>query len=153
MGWHPRSRCLDLGRAFGRVPVAPRLGLVLGLVLALVACLAVPPAQAVRERAEAYWAARVVGDHVTAYQYEAVSTEPEATLQGYISSRGTIRYDRASVEEVRMLADDKAEVRVALAYRFPLPGLKKAIEAEVWTDWVRIDGKWYNLPRDGAMWQ
>lgn len=145
-------------RRFAAAARMPRTATVVLIAVAsmLAACStrpAVEPERAVRERAEAYWAARVIGDHVTAYEYEAVSVGPDASLQRYLNARGTMAYERASVEEVRLVSPDKAEVRVAFAYRLPLPGMRRPIDAEAWTDWVMIDGKWYHSPRPSVMWQ
>ncbi|MEY6431615.1 hypothetical protein ABC977_04245 [Thioalkalicoccus limnaeus] len=122
--------------------------------LSLGACTpALPPEQAARERAEAYWAAMLVGDYITAYRYEALSTESAADLQGYLTSRGGLQYSRAEVLDVRLVAEDRAEVLVALAYRLPMLGTRDPIEAEAWSDWVLIDGAWYHRPQRGSFWR
>lgn len=105
------------------------------------------PADAVRERAQAYWAARVAGDHITAFGFEEVSTRPNASLQRYVQGSGAITYLSAEVLEVVIKDEDRASLRVKLAYRAPVPGLKRPLEGEAWFDWVRIDGAWYSAVR------
>ena len=105
------------------------------------------PAAAVRERAQAYWAARVVGDHIKAFGFEEVSTRPDASLQRYLQGSGTIQYLSAEVQEVVVKADDRASVRTKLSYRAPVPGLKRPLEGDAWTDWVLIKGSWYHAGR------
>lgn len=105
------------------------------------------PATAVRERAQAYWAARVVGDHIKAFGFEEVSTRPDASLQRYLQGSGAIQYLSADVQEVVIKADDRASVRTKLSYRAPVPGLKRPLEGDAWTDWVLIKGSWYHAGR------
>ncbi len=105
------------------------------------------PAAAVRERAQAYWAARVVGDSIKAYGLDEVSTRPDASIQRYVQLSGNIQYLSAEVQEVVLKTEDRASVRTKLAYRAPVPGLKQALEGDVWTDWVRIKGAWYHAGR------
>lgn len=109
------------------------------------------PASTVRERAQAYWAARVAGDHITAFGFEEVSTRPNANLQRYIQGRGSIKYLSADVQEVVIRDEGRASVRITLAYRAPVPGLKRPLEGEAWFDWVLINGAWYSAGRlDGG---
>lgn len=103
------------------------------------------------ERVEAYWAARAVGDYVSAYPFEAVSTQPDGSLQRYISTRGAIQYSNVKVLEVTKTADDAAEAKVAVSYRLPLPGMRKPVDAVVTSYWRLIEGQWYHSPRPGAM--
>lgn len=104
-------------------------------------------------RVAAYWAARAVGDHVTAYPFEEISTKPEGSLQRYISSRGAIVYTKAEVLEVKRVSEDAAEAKVALSYRLPMPGMRNLIEAVATDHWRLIDGEWYHVTRPGVMWQ
>lgn len=104
-------------------------------------------ATVVRERAQAYWDARVVGDHIRAFGFEEYSTSPNASLQNYLKGSGAITYLSAEVQEVQLKDADRARVRVRMSYRAPVPGLKRPLEGETWTDWVRIDGAWYSTRR------
>lgn len=105
------------------------------------------PETAVRERAQAYWDARVVGDHIKAFGFEEASTRPDVSLQRYLQRSGAITYLSAEVQEVLIKDADRASVRVKMSYRAPVPGLKRPLEGEAWTDWVRIKGLWYNSGR------
>lgn len=129
---------------------------VCGLLAAalLSGCAAMPwsdPAEQLRTRAETFWSARVAGDHLTAYRHEAVSVSDKADLQRYLATRGSIKYVRAEVREVRLLADDNAEVNVLVEYRIPLMGQRNPpIKGDLWDKWRRIDGDWYRLPPRAA---
>jgi len=130
--------------------------LLCALAVTLGGCASVSPQAreaALRERAVAYWEARRINDLVTAYQYEAASTRPGATLQAYLASKaGAVRIERAEVGRATITSDDQGEVSVKLVYRLPIVGGGKPIEADSTTTWQLIDGQWYHAPRPSVMW-
>ncbi|MFA7606877.1 MAG: hypothetical protein WCY08_09880 [Rhodocyclaceae bacterium] len=117
-------------------------------------CSSLPRAEggedALMKRAEAYWAARVANDLVTAYEFEAVSTRPEGSLQRYISGRGGVAIERGEVLSAKVLDDGRGEVTVMLGYRLPMPGMRKPVEGAAKSYWQLIDGRWYHEPRSGG---
>ena len=97
------------------------------------------------DRAQAYWDARVVNDLVTAFEFEAASVDAEpGLLQRYVSRGGGIRYRSAAVTAVRPVAVDRAEVDVAVVYTLAFPGFRRPIEAEITSNWIVLDGRWYH---------
>lgn len=134
------------------------VGAALGLLVLLSGCASAPPGRgggeaALLERATAFWAARVAGDHVTAYEYAIASTQPDVTLQRYLGGQGGMKFERAEVKGVERIEGDEAVVRVSMAYRIPMPGLRKPIEADLQDSWRLVDGQWYHAPRPSVMWQ
>lgn len=133
------------------------VGAALGLLVLLSGCASAPPGRggeaALLERATAFWAARVAGDHVTAYEYAIASTQPDVTLQRYLGGQGGMKFERAEVKGVERIEGDEAVVRVSMAYRIPMPGLRKPIEADLQDIWRLVDGQWYHAPRPSVMWQ
>jgi hypothetical protein len=95
--------------------------------------------EAVRKRAEAYWALMRTNDKVAAWAYEAQSKDPNGSLEGYMK-RGGITYDVVEVRDVRSIEGDKAVVDVFMRYSAPLLRIKGQ-EAVAQDEWQRIDGQ------------
>jgi hypothetical protein len=105
--------------------------------------------EAVRKRAEAYWALMRTNDKVAAWAYEAQSKDPNGSLEGYMK-RGGITYDVVEVRDVRSIEGDKAVVDVFMRYSAPLLRIKGQ-EAVAQDEWQRIDGQWYHVLRRSVM--
>ncbi|MFZ5580743.1 MAG: hypothetical protein ACOZAQ_09825 [Pseudomonadota bacterium] len=105
------------------------------------------PEESLRERAQAFWDARKLGDDVTAYKYEELSKRPESTLQNYLKGRAAMEYRRIDIKSVRIVSPTEAEVILDMAYSVPAIGLKKPIEGQSKDPWVLIDGEWYHAFR------
>lgn len=104
---------------------------------------AAPPSP-LEERARAFWAARVAGDPVTAYDYEDLKFTKVMTLQMY-ASRGGLIYRRANV-----LGSDcpagKEECLVQMEVDFVIPQMNpKEVHTQKFDDpWVLVQGQWYH---------
>lgn len=105
--------------------------------------------EAVRKRAEAYWALMRTNDKLAAWAYEAQSKDPKGSLEGYMK-RGGITYEVAEVRDVRSIEGDKAIVDVFMRYSVPLIRIKGQ-EAVAQDEWQRIDGQWYHVLRRSVM--
>lgn len=135
-----------------RKSLGPRWGL-RGVALVLAALLAAcagpglrpgAGAEALRERAEAFWAARVAGDVIKAYEYEKVKATGQVTLANY-ARKGGLVYRKAEVRGVELGQGDVATVKVYIEYL--LPGMGQHLIKGVIDDrWERIDGRWYHAP-------
>jgi len=101
--------------------------------------------QALLQRANAYWAAIQDNDRVTAWNYEEISTNPEATLQAYLSRSGIV-YDEIQVQNVQAIEGDRAKVKVTMVYSVPVVRVKNAT-MELQDEWVWIGKQWYHAHR------
>lgn len=105
--------------------------------------------EALRKRAQEYWALIRANDRVKAWSYEALSKDPNGSLEGYLK-RGGITFDEVEVREVRSFENDRAVVDVFIRYALPLLRVKK-IETITQDDWRLIDGVWHHVLRPSAM--
>ena len=126
-----------------------------GWVVALVAgivCLGTaqtaPPAPQIAplaERVTAFWEARLQGDEVTAYQYEAYAHTGTMTLTQYIQARSpTLKYTAYTIGTIQE-QENQAQVSVKLQYRMDIPGMVDLPMAMAIKErWDRLDdGQWY----------
>lgn len=118
--------------------------LILGAALLLGCSGGAQETEAVRVRAQTYWDARVDGDWVTAYEYEEISTRPDAMLQQYMANQGSLRYKSVTVKDVALTSAERANVKVEMLYFFPMRGATEPVQAEVDTVWVKQGGEWYS---------
>ncbi|MEW6694986.1 MAG: hypothetical protein AB1371_08580 [Pseudomonadota bacterium] len=98
---------------------------------------------ALLERARAYWNAIRTNDLVTAWQYEAISRDPNWSLPNYLKRVGGIQYHEVQVRSVKAQQQDRAEVEVYQRFSVPLARLRDQ-EATIVDRWVRIEGRWYH---------
>jgi len=107
------------------------------------------PAQALRERAQAYWEARIAGSRLV-YSFYPPATPPDMVAEG-----GSLRHSGFEIADVQVSEDSawvSLEVRLdaigLIASRLPkgegYPDLRSATIAE---EWVRVEGVWYKKPR------
>jgi len=101
--------------------------------------------QALLQRATAYWAAMQDNDRATAWNYEELSTKPEATLQAYLR-RGGIVYEEVQVQGVEAMEGDKATVKVAMVYSVPAVRVKNTA-TQLQDEWVWNGEQWYHAHR------
>ncbi|MBD9395894.1 hypothetical protein [Acidovorax sp. ACV01] len=100
-------------------------------------------------RAKAYWALIQKNDRVSAWAYEELSKDPNATLEAYLK-RGGIAFDGVEVRGVRSIDGDRAMVNVWMRYSLPLLRVKNQ-EAVAEDEWRRIDGAWHHVQRRSVM--
>ena len=108
----------------------------------------VSDAERIRERAEAYWAAIVVGDYVTGFPYERVSVTHPDGLARYLAGKGAVRYSAAVVKDVQ-LAEEGQEATVTVTLTYSLPALmasRKSFDTDLSVRWSKVEGEWYNDP-------
>jgi len=134
---------------------------VLAALASLVACAGVPvsgtpPSQAerpaksdaevLRERAQAYWQARLMDDMPKAYTFEQPGLRGRWSVLEYVRNVSLgIKATAADVTEVR-IDGDMADVYVDVQGRQMIPGWDKIVmRTTLVDDWQKIDGQWYHV--------
>jgi hypothetical protein len=132
-----------------------RFSLVIGLLVVCLggAQLARPesePERALRERAQAFWEARVKEDFASQYSYLEPKVRRQLSLADYIKQQGPVQYMAARVEgvqvdEARGLVTVRIRVHIRLPRLVELRDQEKVFQEE----WVRRGGEWYRLLPQG----
>ncbi len=99
---------------------------------------------ALRARAEAFWAARMAGDVVKAYEYEKAKATGAVSLSAY-AKKGGLVYKKAVVRGVTPKSDTVAHVTVYLEYLLPGMG-QHLIKGDIQDRWEKLDGQWVHAP-------
>lgn len=101
---------------------------------------------AVRERAQAFWQARVDNDPFTAYDYELISLEAEASLRDYVRRSPGLDYRNVTVVEVEIIEPGQARVTLDIEYRLlgqaGVTGLG-TLNRRVDEQWLWRENNWY----------
>ena len=101
-------------------------------------------AEKLEERVKGFWQARVAGNDLQAYNYEAYAKTGKMTVQKYIQARSpALKYVTYEVKKIEEKGDE-ATVTVAFTYHVVIPA-RMDIDLPTTVDerWVRIDGQWY----------
>ena len=100
--------------------------------------------QTLRERAAAYWAARMTGDDKGQWDLLEPRGRGRMTPQEYAAERRGIRYLGYQIEEATM-EGYFAIVKVRLLFQPSLPRLAGVAPQTVLMDdrWIRVGGAWY----------
>jgi hypothetical protein len=101
-------------------------------------------AELLGERVKGFWEARVAGDDIKAYNYEAYSKTGKMTLQQYIGARNpALKYTAYEVKGV-VEKGDEATVSVGVQYNLVIPARADLnLSTTIDERWARIDGQWY----------
>jgi len=101
-------------------------------------------AELLGERVKGFWEARVAGDDIKAYNYEAYSKTGKMTLQQYIGARNpALKYTAYEVKGV-VEKGDEATVSVGVQYNLVIPARADLnMSTTIDERWARIDGQWY----------
>ena len=106
---------------------------------------ATPSVQSLEQRVEAFWEARIRGDDLAAYTYEAYAHNGEMTATQYLRMRApTLIYKAYSIDVIDK-DENKAQVKVDVQYRLILPAMGDLpLSMEMREGWLRLDdGRWY----------
>ena len=123
-------------------------GIVGGVVLvaALAAFLGSSQSEAgIKQRAIAFWEARLQGDDLTAYQYETYAHTGEMTATQYIQARSPmLKYMAYTIDNIQE-QENEAQVTVNLQYQMTIPGMVDIpATMPIQEHWVRLDdSQWY----------
>lgn len=103
-------------------------------------------------RVRGFWEARIAGDDLTAYTYEAYSKTGRMTSTQYVQSRNpTLKYTAYEVKKIDERGDE-ATVIVDVRYRLIIPARADlGLSMDVEEQWVRFeDGQWYRQLQGSA---
>ena len=107
------------------------------------------PAESLKQRVTAFWEARLQGDAITAYQYEAYAHTGKMTATQYVQSRSSqLTYTEYTIKEIQE-QDNAAQVEIAIKCQLAVPGMADVSLDEVIEErWTRLDdGQWYRNNR------
>lgn len=104
---------------------------------------------ALRERVQAYWAARIKRDFASAYNFLTPAyrgVESREIYAGRFSSM--MKWDRAEVAEVRYEGEGLANVFVVVDYRMtsPFDDIDRASRSRLSEKWILEEGTWSLAP-------
>jgi hypothetical protein len=97
----------------------------------------------VADRATARWEALIKGDFAKAYSYLSPGTRDITSLDLYKAKIRGGRWKKVNVDSVSC-EQDRCKVSMAIEYSYRDI---KSIETRLEEDWLRQDGKWWNVPR------
>ena len=105
--------------------------------------------QALRERAAAYWAARMAGDDKGQWELLEPRGKGRLTPQEYVAGKTSIRYLGYQVEDAT-IDGYFAIVKVRLLFQPILPRMASvAVQTVFMNDqWIRVGGIWYRQLED-----
>ena len=100
--------------------------------------------EALEQRVRTYWDAKVSGDAVLAYEYEAVKAKGTVPLSKYVRGTGNLIYEEVAVLNVETIAAGQATV--LLQMKILVPGMLEPITTKTKDTWIEIGGEWYHSP-------
>lgn len=103
-----------------------------------------PSAASLKQRVTAFWEARLRGDEVTAYQYEAYAYTGEMTVTQYVQARSpALKYMAYTIDTIQE-QENEAQVTVNVQYQMSIPGMVDLpLAMAIKERWVRFDNQWY----------
>lgn len=105
---------------------------------------ATPDAGALRERAQAYWNAKLAGDPVTTWNFEETKALGQLTLAQYAKSSGMM-FTKVVITDARIESDGKGIVTIDTEYFVPGLRSKKPLQQTMADPWKWIDNQWYHV--------
>ncbi len=101
-------------------------------------------AESLEERVRGFWEARIAGDDLKAYAYEAYAKTGRMTPTRYVRARSPLlQYKSYKVKGIEEQGDE-ATVTIDLRYRLILPTPKDLnLAMNLQERWIRLDGQWY----------
>jgi|SRR5712692_2331360 len=100
--------------------------------------------RSLEEQVRGFWEARIAGDDIKAYNYEAYSKTGKMTLQQYVRARNpALKYKAYGVKGIGEKGDE-ATVTVDITYHLVIAA-RGDLDLSTTIDerWVRLDGQWY----------
>jgi len=121
---------------------ASRIKFVMGLLIPLLSV--AQPVTGLEQRVRAYWDAKVIGDAVSAYEYEAVKAKDEVPLSKYVRGTGKLIYKEVTVLNIEIVASGEASA--LLEMQVQVPGMLEPLTTKAKDKWIAINGEWYHSP-------
>lgn len=103
-----------------------------------------PDAAGLRQRAEAYWKAKVAGDLVLVWEFEEAKARGQLTLAQYAKSGGMM-FTKAVVTNTTVETNNKGSVTTDTEYFVPGLKSKKPLQQTFSEPWVWINNEWYHV--------
>jgi hypothetical protein len=110
-------------------------------------------AASLEERVRAFWDARIAGDDLNAYRYEAYAKTGKMTSEQYVRARNpALRYKAYEMKKIEENGDN-ATVAIDLQYHLILPARGDLdLSMQVREQWVRLDdGQWYRQLQESKL--
>ncbi len=104
---------------------------------------ATPDTESLRERAQAYWNAKLSGDLVTTWNFEETRVRGQLTLAQYAKSGGMM-FTKIVITDVRIDSNGKGIVTMDTEYFVPGLRGKKPLQQTLTDPWKWIDNQWYH---------
>jgi hypothetical protein len=101
---------------------------------------------------EAFWDARIAGDDLKAYNYEAYAKNGKMSATDYVRARSpTLKYKSYEIKNVEEQGD-RATITMDLYYQLIVPARADlALSMLRKEEWVRLDdGQWYREVKNTA---
>lgn len=105
---------------------------------------------ALKERAQAFWEAKVKEDYAAQYRFLEPKVRRKMSLTDYIKRQGPVQYLEAHVNGVQV-EEARGLVTVRILFQLKLPPKKTPVQQEkvFQEEWVRRGGEWYRLYPQG----
>lgn len=120
------------------------------LALPLAAEEGAKPEGALKERAQAFWEAKVKEDYAAQYSFFEPKVRRKMSLTDYIKRQGPVQYLEARVNGVKV-EEARGFVTVRILFQLKLPPKRNLVKQEkvFQEEWVRRGGEWYRLYPQG----
>ncbi|MFN3476581.1 MAG: hypothetical protein ACK4Z6_03370 [Candidatus Methylomirabilales bacterium] len=107
-------------------------------------------AGALKERAQAFWEAKVKEDYAAQYRFLEPKVRRKMSLTDYIKRQGPVQYLEAHVDGAKV-EEARGFVTVRILFQLKLPPKKTPVKQEkvFQEEWVRRGGEWYRLYPQG----
>jgi hypothetical protein len=118
-----------------------------GLAVAAAGCAAVdkrPPAEIVKERAEARLKAVLAGDGRTVYQYLTPTIRKTLTVEEYVARVPTGFWKAASIEKVDCPRENVCDVSLNVEYAYKGSRIRTPVKEA----WIQEDRNWWYAVKD-----
>lgn len=144
-----QSRFFVISRSFPPCVKMLLALLIMGLLVGSGGCSSPPPEKEAGRRALERWQALIQGDFEKAYSYLSPGYREVTSFAIYRSHiGGAVRWKDATLETVSC-ADTVCDVTITIDYQYTAPPVGKYEGEKLLQEkWVRVDDKWWFLPKD-----